>query len=130
MDRALDSAKIIADKIGFPGEVLIDEGFTERSFGLLEGVVWDYSMDFDAPEHQSETTDELCQRAETALNKYAFKDTDRIMIVAHGAILTAVRIVLSDYKLGYRDGNHPIQQGNVLCCERTEGREPVFYDMF
>ncbi len=129
LNRALTSAEIIAERIGFPGKVVVDEDFTERSFGLLEGVVWDYGMDFDAPEHQSETTDELCKRAEAALRKYSFREDDKIMIVAHGAILTAVRIVLSDYKLGYLDGNHQIQQGNVLCCERTPGQEPFFYDM-
>ena len=52
------------------------------------------------------------------------------MIVSHGAFLTAVRTVLSDNKIDYWDKTIPVIQGNILCCEKEEGKEAVFYNMF
>ena len=130
LDRAMDSAAIIAEAIDYSDEVLVDEDFIERSFGLLEGKVWDYSMNFDDPKYQTETLDILCDRAKAALDKYGFSGDDKVLILSHGAFLTALRIVLSDYRFGYLDGNYPIIQGNVLCCELSPEKDPHFYNLF
>ena len=128
--RAKNSAEIIAEKTGFSNDIFFDADFIERDCGLLEGEVWSPELDLDDPKYKMETISELCDRAKSALEKYSFNEDERIMIVAHGAILSAVRIVLSDYRLDYFDGTYPIVQGNVLCCEKVEGKETVFYSLF
>lgn len=128
--RARDSAGIISEKIEFSGDIVIDPDFTERNFGKLEGVIWYPGLDADNPEYGAEKVMELCDRAKRALSKYSFGADEKVMIVAHGAILTAVKLVLSEGMLEYHDSDVPIIQGNVLCCERTEGKEPNFYQMF
>ena len=65
-----------------------------------------------------------------ALDKYDFDEDEKIMIVAHGAILTAVRTVLSDYKIDYFDRTEAVIQGNILCCKKEEGKETAFFNMF
>ena len=128
--RARRSAEIIAEKTGFRDPVIFDENFMERSYGILEGKIWHPDLDLDDPGYRTETVRELCSRAEKALGRYAFKKDERVMIVAHGAMLTAVRTVLSDHRIGYRDRTAPVIQGNVLCCVKEEGKEPVFFNLF
>ena len=130
LDRARTSAQIIADEIRYEKEIIIDPGFLERDFGLLEGTVWTLEMNLNDPKYQSESVPDLCNRAKEALEKYTFKDDARIMIVSHGAMLTAVRYVLSNGIIGYEDRSCPIIQGNVLCCEKEHGMEPCFYNLF
>ena len=128
--RAGKSAEIIAEKTGFTDEIVFDEDFMERSNGLLEGEVWTPELDMDDPKYKVETISDLCKRAQKALDKYTFGKDEKIMIVSHGAFLTAVRTVLSDNKIDYWDKTIPVIQGNILCCEKEEGKEAVFYNMF
>ena len=130
MDRARKSAEIIAEKTGFSGNVVFDADFIERNCGLLEGEIWHPGLNMDDPKYKRETLQEICERAETALNKYAFPDDAKIMIVSHGAMLAAVRTVLSDYKMDYKDNTVPVIQGNVLCCVKNGGEEASFFNLF
>ena len=130
LDRAKMSAEIIAEKTGFPGDIIIDPDFIERSWGTLEGVAWQPGLDLDDPKYQMETISDLCDRAKRALGKYAFSPDEKILIVSHGAMLTAMKSVLSDYKLDFHDRTVPIIQGNILCCVKEEGKEAVFFNVF
>lgn len=126
LDRARKTAEIIADKTHFSGEIIYDEDFIERGCGDLEGEVWSPELDLEDPKHNMETIPELCDRAQKAIEKYTFSKDERIMIVSHGAFLTALRTVLSDYKIEYNDKTVQVIQGNVLCCKKEEGEETVF----
>ncbi len=130
LDRAKQSAEIIAEKTGFKDEIVFDDDFIERDCGLLEGEVWYPELNLEDPKYKMETISELCERAQRALDKYDFAADEKIMIVAHGAILTAVRTVLSDYKIDYYDRTEPVIQGNILCCKKEEGKETSFFNMF
>ena len=130
LDRAKKSAEIIKDKTGYKNDIIIDEDFIERSNGLLEGEVWTPELDFDDPKYQIETIPELCKRAERAVGKYTFGEDENVMIVAHGAILAAVRTVLSEYRIGFFDKEAQIIQGNILVYDKEEGKEPTFYNCF
>lgn len=130
LNRARTSAEIIAMKSGFAGEIIIDDDMIERDCGALEGEVWNPDLKLDDPKYAMETIPALCERAKRALDKYSFSEDEKIMIVSHGAILTAVRCALSDNTIDYFDNSHPVIQGNILCCEKEEGKEPVFYNVF
>ena len=77
-----------------------------------------------------ETINDLIDRAGRALGKYSFSDDEDILIVSHGAILAAVRTVLSEGSIDYFDRSVPIIQGNVLCCEKEDGKKTVFHQLF
>ncbi|WP_051204811.1 histidine phosphatase family protein [Butyrivibrio sp. VCD2006] len=128
--RAYESAQIIVDKIGFDKEIIIENDFTERNFGLLEGKPWDPNRDMDDPKYQTEKISEVCDRAGRGLAKYNFDEDERILIVAHGALLPAVKYVLSDGRIAYGNKDVPIIQGNVMCCERKDGQELSLYNLF
>ena len=129
LERAKKSARIIAEKTGFEG-IVFDEDLIERDCGLLEGEVWYPGLDLTDPKYQTETVQELCERAERVLNRYAFSEDERIMIVSHGAMLVAFRTVLSGYRIAYSDRSIPVIQGNILCCVKEEGKEAVFCNLF
>ncbi|MBR5932172.1 MAG: histidine phosphatase family protein [Lachnospiraceae bacterium] len=130
LDRAKMSAEIIAEKTGFPGDIIIDPDFIERSWGTLEGVAWQPGLDLDDPQYKMETIPELYDRAQKALGKYAFSPDEKILIVSHGAMLTALKAVLSDFKFDFHDRTVPIIQGNILCCVKEEGKEAAFFNLF
>ncbi len=130
LKRAKDSALIIAEGIGYKGEIIFDPDITERDFGLLEGTVWDANTDVNDPKYKCEPADVLCERARMALEKYNFPEGLNILIVAHGAILSAVRNVLSNGTISYEYRKNPILQGNVLLCEKEEGKAGVFSTLF
>ncbi len=122
LERAKKSAEIIAEKTGFKKEIIFDIDFIERDCGKLEGAIWTPELDLDDPKHEMELIPELNKRAERALAKYDFAEDEKVMIVSHGAILTAVRTVLSDYTLDFFDRNEPVIQGDVLRIERKGGK--------
>ena len=128
--RARQSAEIIAGKTGFRDPIILDENFMERSYGLLEGELYDPARDMDDPRYGAETVRELCARARNALDGYVFRKDERVMIVAHGAMLSAVKEVLSENRIGYHDRTVSVIQGNVLCCVKEEGREPSLFNLF
>lgn len=130
LNRAYTSARILAERIGYKGEISLDADFIERSFGLLEGTVWNSPLNLEDPVHHVEPLPDLCIRAKHALSKYAFPADAEVMIVSHGAFLSALVHVLSDGTIPYADRNHPIIQGNALCCEIRPHRPTIFYNLF
>ena len=130
LSRAKQSAEIIVEKTGFSKEIVIDENFIERDCGLLEGEIWRPDLVLTNPRYEMETVKELCDRAEKALEPYLFNGDEAVMIVSHGAILTAVRTVLSDHRIAFSDRKAPVIQGNVLRCLKEEGKDAVFSNLF
>ena len=130
LDRAKESASIVAEQIGYKKTIIYDEDFLERSFGLAEGLIWNENMNLDDPVYRAESIEDVCKRAKKAIDKYISCDEKSILIVAHGAVLSAVKSVLSQGELGYYDSSVPIIQGNVLCCELGRVDKPIFYNLF
>ena len=130
LSRAKVSANIIADKIHFEKEIIYDSDFLERDFGLLEGVVWTPELNLNDPKYNAESVQVICDRAKRALEKYDFSQSEKVIIVAHGAILSAVKSVLSKGILDYDDRTVPIIQGNVLCCEMGLKEKVSFTQLF
>lgn len=128
--RAQESAKIIANKIGYENTLICDEDFVERSFGLAEGLIWNKDIDLDDEKYGAESLDEVCKRAKRAIDKYISNEEKSVMVVAHGAILSALKHVLSKGKIGYLDSAVQIIQGNVLCCEISDSEDAQFYNLF
>lgn len=127
LDRAVESTRILADKIGFVGNIIYDNDFIERSFGRAEGLVWSREMNLDNEQYGAESVEDICERAEKAIGKYMCYEDKNILIVAHGAILSALKSVLSQGRLGYYDSSIPIIQGKILCCEITDEDKRNFY---
>ena len=68
MKRALDSAKIIAEDIGYPIEnIIISDLFVERSFGPLEGTTYTKNMDLDTTSGVEHSTS-IIKRAQAGLD--------------------------------------------------------------
>lgn len=130
LDRAKESAKIVAEKIGFEGNIIYDEEFIERSFGLAEGLVYSREINLNDAKYGAESVEAVCERAKTAIEKYMSNDDKSILIVAHGGILAATKHALSQGEIGYYDSSVPIIQGNVLCCGMGQNNKPNFYNLF
>lgn len=130
LDRAKESAKIIAEKIGFQGKIIYDEDFLERSFGAAEGLIWNKDINLEDEKYSAESVEDVCERGKRAVGKYLSNDGKNILIVAHGAILSAVKHALSQGKLEYYDSTFPIIQGNILCCEIDNDDKVNFYNLF
>ncbi len=130
LGRARKSAQIIADRIGFTEPIIIDSDFLERNFGSLEGVRWTPELNLKDLEYHVESVSDLCDRATKALRKYTFTADMNVMIVSHGAMLAAVKYVLSNGEIPYEDRSVPIIQGNVLCVETVLGQELRFNNLF
>ena len=128
--RAAESAGIIARKIGFTKDIVIENSFIERDFGLLEGEPWYPELDVNNPKYKAERIEDIIERVRKALANYTFKDDESIMIVAHGALLPAIKTILSNDRIDYENRDVPIIQGNVMCCEKKPDGEFNFYNMF
>ena len=130
LSRARITAGIIAEKVGYDKEIIVDDLFIERYCGNLEGVLWYPGLNLDDPKYGMESYDQVSERVKKAIDGYNFSKDERVMIASHGGTLTALRTVLSDYKIGYSDPEAPIIQGNVLCCIKEEGKETQFFNLF
>lgn len=130
LSRARITAGIIAEKVGYDKEIIVDDLFIERYCGNLEGVLWYPGLNLDDPKYGMESYDQVSERVKKAIDGYNFSKDEKVMIASHGGTLTALRTVLSDFKIGYYDPEAPIIQGNVLCCIKEEGKETRFFNMF
>lgn len=90
LSRAYESALIFSDSLGYKEEIIINELFIERSFGLAEGLLGEEIKlkfpNFDIPEMETEKN--VFSRAVEGLNYYNSIYSDvNILIVTHGAVL-------------------------------------------
>jgi broad specificity phosphatase PhoE len=106
LSRAFETASIIRKRTGFRGEVVPEEGLSERSGGILEGYTWaeqeqrnpELAEKFLAiPEEDrwalvgAETDEDVIARFGEALASIAARhpERSRIVIVSHGGVMRA-----------------------------------------
>jgi uncharacterized phosphatase len=131
--RAYESALIFSNSIDYKGEIIIDELFIERNFGLAEGLLGEEIkfkfLDLDVPEMEPEKN--VFSRAIQGLNYYHSIYSDvNILIVTHGAVLKTlvdnqttycgvdINVVKSVpgglFKVDLRNGEYQIKEIKVL----------------
>ncbi|HET7320492.1 MAG TPA: histidine phosphatase family protein [Candidatus Saccharimonadales bacterium] len=94
MERCRETATIIAKQIGYPvAEIIFEDLFMERAFGVLEGT--EYRTDMDLDMHEGvETAKNIIQRARKGIEYLEGLKHDNILVVSHGAIGRALRHAL------------------------------------
>lgn len=133
LSRAYESALIFSNSIGYKGEIIINELFIERSFGLAEGMLTEEIKSkfpkLEIPKMESEKS--VFSRAIQGLNYYNSIYSDaNILIVTHGAVLKTlvdnqttycgadIDIVKSVpgglFKVDLRNGEHQIKEIKIL----------------
>lgn len=121
LGRAMESARIAAKELQFPLQDIIPEPlFLERSFGDGEGLTYREALSLypDSNYPGMETLPELCGRAGRAVELCARKyPGQNILVVAHGAIIKAVLVVLSGGSIGYFDEKVWIENGSYCMLE-------------
>lgn len=92
LQRAHETATIIAQEIGYPlDQIVVDERFIERSFGVLDGKP--HNPDWlDGPGYKNldniedaETVEHVQQRAAAGLEYLRTLPEENILLVGHGA---------------------------------------------
>lgn len=123
--RARMSAEIVAEKIGcFCKNIIIESLFIERSFGNAEGLTKQERSGKSKDEFEMESVERLCERAKIGIAKYIEKDEKQnILVVAHGAIIKAIIVALTDGNIAYDDDSVKIRQGNIMCLELEKGKK-------
>lgn len=95
MKRAVDSAQIIAEEIGFPiDKIITSDLLVERSFGPLEGTRYTRTHNLDETEGV-EHSSSLIERAEAALELINSLEGETVLVVSHGAIGRALKHVIN-----------------------------------
>lgn len=129
LSRAQESALIFSNGIGYKGEIITDELFIERFFGLAEGMLAEeIKLKFpslEIPEMESEKS--VFSRVMQGLSHYYSLYSDaNILIVTHGAVLkilvdnqTADTNIIKSvpggiFKLDFRNGKYQIEEIEVL----------------
>lgn len=93
--RAHETAKIIAEEIGYPPEKIeLNSLAVERHFGSLEGEAWGPDFDLDGFT-DVETHDSVINRARLLIEHLETIDADTILIVSHGAFGRGLRHALN-----------------------------------
>lgn len=94
MERAYESAKIIAQEIGYPTEkIILNDLLMERDLGELEGS--DYVKGLPLNRYNGvEHSRDLIKRAKQALGFLEGLDGDNILVVSHSAIGRALKYVI------------------------------------
>ncbi len=95
MGRAVETAEIVADEIGFPiSDIKQTNLLIERDFGVLEGAVYVADQDMDNIEGM-ESSHDLQARVEQAVTWIQTLPGENVLIVSHGATGRMLRHVLN-----------------------------------
>ncbi|MGE4484929.1 MAG: histidine phosphatase family protein [Oscillospiraceae bacterium] len=100
LERARDTAKIIAGHIGYKGGVAVDYELTERDYGELSGKT---PQDIFRPEEGTpglEPLEDVIKRFKTAVINNAGEHSGDIIIVSHGASINALLKDVSGGEVG------------------------------
>ena len=128
--RAKESAWIIAKELhSSPEAILTAPLFTERNFGVGEGLTYEEALakypDSNYP--GMESLEDLCRRAETAIQQCVNEYPDRtVLVVAHGAIIKAVLVALTNSRITYFDEKVWINNGSYCLLEYTEKQWKIY----
>ena len=89
MQRAVQTAELIAEQIGYPtNKFLFSDLFAERDFGPLEGTRYEEGL---GDQDGVEPIDELIERAREGYKVLQALPSENILVVSHGAIGRALR---------------------------------------
>jgi uncharacterized phosphatase len=92
LDRAHETAVIIATEIGYPvDKIITSDLLLERNFGIMEGRDYEPNLNIDKNVPGAETIEELLERAHAAITWLRQQEADNILVVSHGAIGRALR---------------------------------------
>lgn len=98
LSRAYDTAKIIADEIGYPQDKIeVNPLFTERNFGAMEKMPYMPDIDFDGIA-DAEKLNVFLARAKQAVKYLRTLPYSKILVVSHGSTGRALRHHLVDDK--------------------------------
>lgn len=129
--RALKSAEIVADRLGYAAENIVTEPlFMERSFGGAEGLIYkEIEKDFLKNKFQKvETVDALCERAGKAFQKTVESHEGKnILIAAHGAVLKALIQWITNGNIKYESPQVKFFSGSIYLLEYDNGIVEIFY---
>lgn len=93
-ERAHDTAKIIADEIGYPiDQIELNSLFIERHLGSLEGTPWQPDLNLDGFA-DIETFDTLFERCKLGFELLLNLPEESILLVSHGATGRMLRHVI------------------------------------
>ena len=120
LSRALETAQIIADEIGYPrNEILVNPLFIERSWGDWEGRPFRAigKDEFDMIPN-AEKSHELIDRAAKALSFLESLPAENILVASHGTFGRALRHhVLEDMPFVAEAGDEKLRlaNGEIIC---------------
>lgn len=127
LKRAGESAAIAARVLDYPQEkIVVEKLLIERGFGEGEGMALEEMRtrypDCDCPGMESK--EELIRRAGLALQKIIgdFRDAERILLAAHGAILFALLEAASEEKVLYQGRSVCLTQGSIYRIRHENGK--------
>lgn len=96
LSRALDTAKIIAEAIGYPSErIIVDGRVIERHFGELEGTPYDPTRTDLSQVAGVEPLADLLERAKQVLAFLETIESNNILVVSHGSFGRALAHVIN-----------------------------------
>ena len=101
--RAKESASIINNVLGI-GDIIVDEGLTEREFGNLEGLDVSYMRWLvTRPEFKKvgfETDEELISRVKNTIDKIVLTG-ENILIVCHSHTIKSLLVYIDNIKYSF-----------------------------
>lgn len=127
LKRAGETAVIAARVLDYPQEkIVVEDLLIERGFGEGEGMALDEMKarypDRDCPGMESK--EELIGRAGLALQKITedFRDAERVLLAAHGAILFALLEAASAEEIPYQGRSACLTQGSIYRIRHENGK--------
>ena len=108
LQRAVESAEIIAEVIGYKGKILENDLLSERDFGALEGTPY-IPLKVKDDVEDIESVEDLVKRAQRALKWIESLHADEVLVVSHGSLGRSLRYVISE-EIPF---NHPVKFGNA-----------------
>lgn len=128
LKRARESAEIAAALLDYPKEKIVTEAlFIERSFGEGEGMTLAQGEE-KYPGYRfpgMESQEELVKRAGQAFQKITsvFENAQRILLVAHGAVLFALLEAVSTEPIHYEGRAVCLSQGSIYRIRHENGTD-------
>jgi uncharacterized phosphatase len=118
LGRALETAKIIAEEIGYPiSKIIASDLIIERHWGDLEGTPHIQVGDLDEIPN-AETSTQLLNRAEKALRYLEGLEAENILVVSHGTFGRALRHHITDeipFINKISDKSVRLSNGEIIC---------------
>ena len=120
LKRARETARIIAEQIGFAGEIRVEPELIERCFGEAEGKII-AQLDLSMPVSGMESAPRLCRRVERVLERYT-RVPGMVLLVTHGAFIQAAMDIQEGRNVG-EDYRRLVEQGNPMLLVTEDGQQ-------